>query len=267
MQRSDITTGYLGALGLQTRKPDLAFLSEITRRHLAQFAFSSIGPMLGNDLPLDIEALYQRIVVKRRGGYCFEQNGLLYEILQELGYTVSLYLGRVIYNQDIHPGLTHRITLVEIDGNRYVVDVGFGPLGPARPVSLAGDETRENNRVFRIAKRLPNEFHMQTLKDGDFFSLYKFELVHYGPADCELGHFYSHKHPRANFVNNLVVSSIRDHEVRSLRNREFWVMTGTGDQKQLIENHEQLKNLLETRFGLDVSSDESEQIFAKISEK
>lgn len=51
-------------------------------------------------------------------------------VLEELGFSVNLFLGRVIYNQDIHPGLTHRITLVEIDGNHYIADVGFGPLGP-----------------------------------------------------------------------------------------------------------------------------------------
>ena len=174
MQHADISDEYIRVLDLQKTAPDLHFLSEIIRRHAALFAFSSVGPLLGDNLPLDVESLYQRIVVKGRGGYCFEQNGLLYEILEELGFSVSLYLARVIYNQDIHPGLTHRITLVEIDGNRYVADVGFGPLGPMLPVNMEGDESNEHMRVFRVAKRLPNEFHMQTLKDGGFYSLYKF---------------------------------------------------------------------------------------------
>ena len=173
MKRSDITDKYLQALDLTRSKADLAFLGEITRRHAAQFAFSSVGPMLGDDLPLDIESLYQRIIVNRRGGYCFEQNSLLFEMLQELGYEVSLYLGRVIYNQDIHPGLTHRITLVKIDDDRYIADVGFGPLGPQHPVSMSGKASHENFRIFRIEERHSGEFHMQTLKDGKYYSLYK----------------------------------------------------------------------------------------------
>ena len=96
MKRSDIIDEYLQVLDLTGNKPDLTFLSEITRRHAAQFAFSSVGPMLGDDLPLDVESLYRRIIVNRRGGYCFEQNGFLFEMLQELGFEVSLYLGRVI---------------------------------------------------------------------------------------------------------------------------------------------------------------------------
>lgn len=261
MTRAEITDKYIRVLELERRQPDLGFLSDITLRHVAQFAFSSVGPLLGDDLPLDIESLYQRIVVKRRGGYCFEQNGLLQAMFEELGFSVNLYLGRVIYNQDIHPGLTHRITLVEIDGNRYIADVGFGPLGPQLPVSLSGEESHENFRVFRIEERHPGEFHMQTLKDGGFYSLYKFELSRYGQADCEVGHFYSHKHPKATFVNHLVVSKIMDHEVRSLRNHEFWVITESGEQRITIDDGSQLQMILNTQFGVKVSSTESHGLF------
>jgi len=263
MTCSAITDAYMRALGLQKSEPDLAFLSEITRRHAAQFAFSSVGPMLGDDLPLDTDSLYRRIVLERRGGYCFEQNGLMFTMLQELGFAVSLYLGRVIYNQDIHPGLTHRITLVEIDGNRYVADVGFGPLGPQHPVCLSGEESHENFRVFRIEERRPGEFYMQTLKDGGFYSLYKFELARYGPADCEVGHFYSHKHPAATFVNHLVVSIIMDDEIRSLRNREFRVITGSGEQRHAIADGTQLREILKTRFGVRVDESEGHRLFAR----
>jgi len=261
MKRSEITDEYIRALDLKTGKPDLAFLKEITRRHAARFAFASVGPMLGDDLPLDIESLYRRIVVNHRGGYCFEQNGLLYAMLQELGFDVRLYLARVIYNQDIHPGLTHRITLVETGGNRYIADVGFGPLGPQHPVSLTGEESHESFRIFRIEERHPGEFHMQTLKDGEFYSLYRFELARYGPADCEVGHFYSHKNPAATFVNHLVVSKITDNAVHSLRDREYWIITGSGEQKHDISDGVQLKTILDTRFGIDVNEAEGQRLF------
>lgn len=261
MQLSEITDGYLGALDLQRSEPGLDFLSEIIRRHAAQFAFSSVGPMLGDDLPLDIESLYRRIVLKRRGGYCFEQNGLLFAMLQELGYEVGLYLGRVIYNQDIHPGLTHRITLVKIGDAQYVADVGFGPLGPQSPVCMSGETSRENFRIFRVLERHPGEFHMQTLKDGGFYSMYKFELARYGPADCEVGHFYSHKHPKATFVNHLVVAKIMDDEVRSLRNREYWIITGSGERKHGISDAADLQTVLAGQFGINVDESEAQRLF------
>ena len=265
MKRSDITDKYLHTLDLQRNQPGLDYLNEITRRHAAQFAFSSVGPMLGDELPLDLESLYRRIVVQRRGGYCFEQNGLLYEILRELGFDANLYLGRVIYNQDIHPGLTHRISLVEIDAKQYIADVGFGPLGPQLPVCMSGKESRESFRTFRIAENNPGEFHMQTLVDGAFFTLYKFELTRYGMADCEVGHFYSHKHPRATFVNHLVVSRIMDNEVRSLRNREYWLIGPSGKQKHGIGDGAQLREILDTMFGISINATEANRLFGQAS--
>ena len=259
----DICNEYMRALGLQKRNPDLGFLTDITRRHAAQLPFSSVGPLLGDELPLDIESVYQRIVVGQRGGYCFEQNSLLYEVLKELGFSVNLYLARVIYNQEIHPGLTHRITLVKLDGKRYIVDVGFGPLGPGKPVRMSEEETNENFRVFRVAEPDPGEFHMQTLKDGGFYSMYKFELSRYDQADCEIGHFYSHKHPAASFVNNLVVSRIMDHEIRSLRNRDFRVITESGEQQTTIKDAAQLGAILDTQFDIKVTDAENIRLFSR----
>jgi N-hydroxyarylamine O-acetyltransferase len=216
MGRLEMVRKYLQTLNLNDREIDFEFLTDIITRHVATFAFSSVGCQLGDDLPLDFESLYQRIVVERRGGYCFEQNGLLYGVLEELGFSPKLFLGRVIHNQDTHPGLTHRITMVEYEGQQYVLDVGFGFLGPSLPVPMSGVESNDGRRNFRISECRPGEYHMQVLKDGDFFSLYRFELARYGQADCELGHFFSHRHLEANFVNHLVVSLIQEDETRSL---------------------------------------------------
>ena len=262
-----IAEAYLGALGLTRRQADLDFLKKLNQGHVASLAFSSVGPLLGNDLSLDSRSLFERIVVKRRGGYCFEHNGLMYQALGELGFTVRLYLARVIYNQDIHPGLTHRITLAEIDGSHYVVDVGFGPLGPYLPVKMSGEVSREAWREFWIAEPEPGVFHMQTRKDGKPFSLYKFELNRYGQADCEVGHFYSHKHPKASFTNHLVVSIITDHAVQSIRNHEFRTEDSTGESVTPIRDDKELKNILDRHFNIHVTADEARQLFAKTTGK
>jgi len=152
---------------------------------------------------------------------------------------------------------------VKIGTDRHIADVGFGPLGPQQPVSMSGEKSQQGFRVFRVEERQQGEFHVQTLKDGAFYSLYKFELARYGPADCEVGHFYSHKHPRATFVNHLVVSIIMDDEVRSLRNQEFWIITGSGEQKHGIADGRQLKTVLESRFGIHVTDAESQRLFER----
>jgi N-hydroxyarylamine O-acetyltransferase len=265
MNRCEIAAGYLQALGLQRQAPTLEFLSEMTARHVAQFSFCSVGPRLGDALPLDPESLYSRIVLRSRGGYCFEQNGLMFEVLAELGFDVTLYLARVIYDQDTHPGLTHRITVVNLAGERYLVDVGFGPLGPRVPIGLSGEVAEDGQRAFRVAQRRAGELHVQTLQGSEWFSLYRFELARYGQADCELGHFFSHRNPDAAFVRNLVASRILPAEVRSLRNREYWIMTGDGDHKQDVRDPAHLRKLLDEEFGIQVTAAECHDLFAALT--
>lgn len=261
MERSEIIKEYLRALRIQDRVVNVGLLRSIAKKHVATFAFSSVGCRLGEELPLDFESLYSRIVVQRRGGYYFEQNGLLFEVLKELGFVVDLHLARVIYNQDIHPGLTHRITIVELGGKKYVVDVGFGPLGPRVPVLLSDQESTDDDRIFRTAEPRPGELHMQVFKDDGFFSLYRFELARYGQADCELGHFYSHKHPDAAFVNHLVVSRILHNEVRSLRDLAYWVIGKSDTKKMRIGNANELKEILVGEFGIQVTAAESKHLY------
>lgn len=261
MLRSEMVDDYLRTLNLDDCELDFEFLKEVVGRHVATFAFSSVGCRLGEDMPLDCESLFSRIIDRRRGGYCFEQNGLFYEVLDELGFSPELYLARIIYDQDTHPGLTHRISVIQYDGQRYVLDVGFGPLGPRVPVLMSASETRDNDRVFRVEEIRPGEYHMQVIKDGDFFSLYRFELARYGQADCELGHFYSHRHPDAAFVNHLVVSRILVGETRSLRDLEYLVVTDSEKQTTQIGDSEQLKQVLVAELGVQVSDAESRQLY------
>lgn len=266
-KRSEMVQTYLQALELYGRKLDFSFLNDVVARHVAKFAFSSVGCQLSEDLPLDFDSLYQKLFIQRRGGYCFEQNGFLYEVLEELGFSPKLYLARVIYNQDTHPGLTHRISMIEYEEQQYVMDVGFGPTGPAIPVPMLEIESKDRDKVFRIAENRIGEYHMQVMKDGDFFSLYRFELSRYGQADCEIGHFYSHRHPDAAFVNHLVVSLIQDHETRSLRDLEYWVISQSDTQNIIINDSEHLWKILVGELGVKISEDESRQLYEKLNTK
>jgi N-hydroxyarylamine O-acetyltransferase len=256
---------YLSALDVGPGEPSLGLLASIVRRHVAELAFSSVGPRLGDELPLDPESLFDRVVVRRRGGYCFEHNGLLFAVLETMGYDVHVQMARVIRNQDVHPGLTHRITRVVIDGREYVVDVGFGPMGPPRPVPMESGNEAPIPGAFRVHEPRPAELHMQCVVDGDWYSLYRFDRSRYGQSDAELGHFYSHRHPDATFVNNLVASRILDDEVRSLRNRTYWVVRDTDPITETIGDAHRLHVLLTGDLGLQVSEAETQRLFDDLS--
>jgi len=186
-------------------------------------------------------------------------------MLQALGFKTRLVLARVIYDQDIHPGLTHRIMLVTLDCVDHVVDVGFGPLGPRVPVPLAGHEQTDGWRRYRVAERSPGEFYMQLLKDSGWYSLYRFELQRYGDSDCELGHFYSHRHPAATFVNHLVVARLLEDRVLSLRNRDYRIIMAQGEQGSSVKSADALFELLTDELGLAVTPAEAARLHGALA--
>lgn len=264
MDRSELTSAYLAALDLERGAPAPELLETLQRRHVAAFAFTSVGPRLGDPLPLAPEELFDRIVVRHRGGYCFEQNGLLFEVLADLGYEPRLILGRVLLSGNPHPGLTHRISVVELDGVPHVVDVGFGAPGPHLPVPLGGEVVGSDWRRFRVVELRPGHWYMQGLTEGDWLSLYRFELLEYGAMDCEVGHFWSHRHPTATFVNSIVASVILDDEVRSLRDRDYWVIRADGIDKRTVDDAD-LRALLADAFDVHVSPDEAARLLPRTS--
>ena len=251
---------YLDRIGYQGgTEPTAETLSALQYAHLITVPYENLDILRGRRIRLDLDHLYEKIVVRRRGGYCFEQNALMFEVLQDLGFSARLYLGRVMVNGNPDPALTHRVTIVDLDGVEYLVDVGFGPLGPRGPVPVAGE-----HGTHRVAEVAPGEIHVQSSSGGDAVTLYRFERSTYGPADCELGHFYSHRHPRASFVNNLVASRILDDEVRSLRNHDYWVMRDSGTVTRTVSSAEDLRVILNQEMDLLVTEDESARLFAEL---
>lgn len=261
MNRGAIADSYLAALGLSRQAATLEFLTDLTRAHVDRIPFSSIGPRLGDDLPLDLSALHDRLVVRRRGGYCFEQNRFMFEMLGELGYVVDRYLARVTYDGDPDPPLTHRVSVVSLGDTRYVVDVGFGGIGPVAPISMDDSEVAPSWRAFRVQALMPTRFQVEAERRGAFIPLYYFDIADYGEADCELGHFYSHRHPDAIFVNHLVVMRTQVEVIRSLKDSSYFVITPAGESRELIESADRLHTILLDDLGLNVSAREAEQLF------
>lgn len=266
MQRAKQVAAYLDALGPGNAGNDPAGLAKLIRSHLGTFAFSSLGVQLGDSLDLDPDSLFDRIVTQRRGGYCFEQNGLFFEVLQEMGFAPVLMLARVLMQGNVHPGLTHRMSLVDLDGRLHVADVGFGLHGPRVPVPIDGEETRDDQRCFRVVAH-QGELHLQIRQEDGWSSLYKFVLARYGQQDCVVGHFYSHRHPDAMFVRHLVATLHRGEEVQVLRNLEYKRIRGAEVELEQIVNADRLWQLLRNGFGLQVSRAEATVLYDKAARR
>ncbi|MCP4266084.1 MAG: arylamine N-acetyltransferase, partial [Candidatus Brocadiaceae bacterium] len=97
------------------------YLHKLQLAHLENFCFSSLSVLLKEETSLEPEFLFDKIVTRRRGGYCFEHNGLFYAVLTALGFQCNIIIAQVLLNSDKPSPRTHRITKVTLEDKEYIV--------------------------------------------------------------------------------------------------------------------------------------------------
>lgn len=141
---------YLARIGFaDTPAVDIDSLAAMQRAHALNVPFDALDCYLGNPVSVDPEDVYPKVVDRRRGGYCYELNGLFGAILAELGFDVTLLAARPETPVGLAEPFAHLALLVELD-RRLLVDVGFGVFS-MQPLDLdARDEQPVEGHAFRI---------------------------------------------------------------------------------------------------------------------
>ena len=134
--------------------PNIITLRGLQRAHLYCVPFENLDIHLGREIRLEADALFNKIVTRRRGGFCYELNGLFARLLVDLGYTVNLLNARGVEDDGSYAReFDHMALLVRCPDdpdNHWLVDVGWGS-GPLEPLIInhAGDQ-RQGERVFAV---------------------------------------------------------------------------------------------------------------------
>ncbi|MFV0438266.1 MAG: arylamine N-acetyltransferase family protein [Desulfopila sp.] len=258
MPTDNAIADYLALLQIP-RAPvvSLNFLAELQGAHAATLPFGNLGVLLHEDLSLESEALFDRLVRRRRGGYCFEQNKVFFETLQYFGFPCDIVMARVLHNRDVDVPRTHRCTRVHLDSGTYLVDVGFGPLCPREPLRLGDDRPqRQGDLTYRLVQTDSRQYRLQKEEADGWFTLYSFDDGIYTEADCLCGHHYTATYPTAVFVNNIVVSLKFADEVRLLQNGGFHRIRHGETALTAIASPQHLGETLCQEFGIAVQDDQ-----------
>ena len=165
--------------------------------------------------------LQRKLVVGRRGGYCFEQNTLFAAVLESLGFAVTRLAARVRFGSTGVRPRSHMLLSVTIESERWLADVGFGGEGLLKPIRASNsDGDRQFAWTFRVV-RDGDETVVQSLHDDGWFDLYSFTWEPQYPVDYVASNYYLSAHPHSPFVQNLVVQRNSTQARWTLHNREL----------------------------------------------
>jgi N-hydroxyarylamine O-acetyltransferase len=220
---------YLRRVGLDAPpRPNEAGLRAL---HDAQFhavPFENLDIQLGRGISLDEARLVAKLVHRRRGGYCFELNGLMLLALGALGFVARPLLARVHLGPS-PSGRTHQLSLVDLGGRLWILDVGFGAGGLRAPLPLEPGVVDEGPHwADRLVERDPWGYLMQTREGGEWKDSYSFDLSVVTEADRAVGNHFTSTSTASHFVTSRVASlptpdgrvSLRDFTLTTLQRGE-----------------------------------------------
>jgi N-hydroxyarylamine O-acetyltransferase len=232
-------------------KADLETPRALHRAHQYAVPFENLDVQLRRPLGLEASASYDKIVRRRRGGWCYEMNGLMEWALKQLGFDVMRLSAGVMRERtgDVQLG-NHLLLLVRLDVP-YVVDVGFGG-SLTGPVPLAVSEW--DDRPYRLGLTQTSDGYwrfVETAPDNDPFT-FDFRLA---PAEETLFAAKCRELQTSEtspFIQNLVVQRRSGDAHLSLRGRVLSTIRSHGVEKVLLHSPAELVSTLHERFDLDV---------------
>ncbi|HJR28574.1 MAG TPA: arylamine N-acetyltransferase [Pseudomonas sp.] len=251
---------YLQRLGFDAPPaPTLETLHQLQLRHTGAFPFENLTTLLGEPVLIDLPSIEQKVLHGGRGGYCYELNNLFLALLQTLGFDARGITGRVVMNQPegTWTARTHRLSLVSLDGVRYITDVGFGGMVPTAPLMLDTEaEQLTPHEPYRI-ERHADGYTLRANVGGEWRAMYIFDLQRQENIDYTLGNWYVSTHPDSSFVKQLMVARTGEGWRRTLNNGSFAIhrMGGESERRQVADAQE-LIGLLESEFGIRVPEKE-----------
>lgn len=163
--------GYLKRINCQReRTPSIKYLRQLHRNHLYNIPFENLDIHTGKQIILDLKIIYQKLINKKRGGFCYELNGLFFQLLLQLGFYAKIVSARTYAeNGEIGEEFDHLFLIVQFDDQEWLVDVGFGDLFLA-PIQFKNNNIQmDGNKYFQIQETPDQKFILQSSLDGTSF--------------------------------------------------------------------------------------------------
>ncbi|MFL6681412.1 MAG: arylamine N-acetyltransferase family protein [Burkholderiaceae bacterium] len=260
---------YLRRIGFAgTPAPTRECLETLIRRHAAALPFENIEVLARRVPRLDLDGLQAKMVRQRRGGYCFEQNTLLRNVLAAIGFDAHAMEARIRSGvpADVVTARTHLATRVVLDGASHLVDVGCGILAPTAPLALASRDTQAaGSGLYRLVD-VGDELLLQQREQAGWKDCYQLLPSVPHAIDCEMGNWFVATWPKSMLAANLLVGRAIEGGRLRLFNRRLSAFQPehAAPVERDLHARAEFADVLADGFGLDVAPADLDAVMAAL---
>ena len=246
---------YLARIGIrQNLSPDTESLFRLQKFHLLSVPFENLDIHKGKEIVLNAERFYTKIVDDRRGGFCYELNGLFFELLVSTGFNATIVSGRVSDgNGGFGNEFDHLAIAVKIEDSQYLADVGFGEFTSV-PLKIVCNEIQDDERGKFLIKQFDEEYLLVTkLEAGRYEDQYIFSLKPRRLDDFALMCRYHQTSPGSHFTQKKLCSMPIEGGRKTLTDKVFKVTNGGMTTETEVRSEIHFSKLLQDEFGIMIS--------------
>ena len=240
--------GYTGST-VTTRET----LAAVLTCHLQSVPYENLDILAGVPLRLDADALFDKIVTRRRGGFCFELNAAFGILLRGMGYDVTDCFARYLMGEEGIPMRRHHVLMVRLGGEKWLCDVGVGNEAPRKPLVLReGVEQTDGMTAYRFETDAYLGWVLCQKHGDEWRRQYAFTEEPQISADFAAATFYCEKHPDSIFNKEKMIAIKTPDGRRTIDGNVYKVFGASGVTAETIETDARMREVLKTQFGIGV---------------
>ena len=229
---------------------DAETLRALQSAHLRAVPFENLSIHAGEPIVLNEDPLFKKIVDQRRGGFCYECNGLFAGLLRGLGFQVDMLAAGVARpDGSFGPEFDHMTLLVTLE-DRWLVDVGFGDSFMEPLLLDARVDQEQGSQTFQVLDADAEHLILRRRKDSDWEPQYRFNLKPRRFSEYEHMCRYHQTSPESHFTKGLICSRATENGRITLNDMRFITTTGSARHEQELPSREAFAHMLKEQFGI-----------------
>ena len=239
-----------------TADANIETLRGLQLAHMKTVPFENLDIALGRKIHLDEDSLWDKIVLRKRGGFCYELNGLFASLLHQLGFEVTHLNARDYHEADDTFGIDfdHLTLLVRVpdESAPWLVDVGWGDtFTQPLDIDTHGWQT-QGERAYRLDPFREGYQLWQKNQDGKIERQYYFDLIaHQFPSEYEATCLYHQTSPRSPFTQKRIISRLTENGRVSLDDKKL-IVTQNGIRTETRVSENERTGILKEHFGVSL---------------